>query len=538
MQGKKPAHVARGRTAAFIMLVSAGLASLTWSACAPAPTDLTELAEGSVAAETWQPKTAGAFQHPDPEGDGEDTLDGSEGGAPDDDGAWYDHDPSTDDEDDPVSPALLAVSTYTLDFGSSETYLAFTLGNADCEPLEYTVTAAANWLEVLSPEGVLQGQEDTVVWAQVRRCCSDWDEGLNHAELIIEGGNGEVHVIAVTVEVPGSPSRDQIALWLESLPPLPKVHYSYPANAWRLGVADQHAAAYHWVRITRSLALTARWVSEAPLREAVALCQLVNDENPGVNATLVLNYSPYHYVFPAGMPPTYDGPEYLEELELCHERMTLVKSWLDQANADFDATVSVSSLLLDCELPGWNTHEQGEPDAPEWQAALKEKYDAIYLICKDVFPDTYVDWFNRGKPCCKRRFTTDELGDSYSRDAYWTNNPLRLREEFRETHDQAQTDGVDRLLAWLALGAGWIERPGDGLPNTWVCDLEYDASYSWQLGAEVNDPGSCHDPDSAAMWDAVDAVAFYPGPGDVRTPRFFRHFADYVRGAHGLPPLE
>jgi hypothetical protein len=110
MHGKKPAHVARGRTAAFIMLVSAGVASLTWSACGPAPTDLTELAEGSVAAETWQPKTADAFRQPDGEGD--------------------DHDPSTDGDDpggdDPGDPAL-RISHSVLDFGPELLQLTFTL---------------------------------------------------------------------------------------------------------------------------------------------------------------------------------------------------------------------------------------------------------------------------------------------------------------------------------------------------------------------------------------------------------------------------
>ena len=217
------------------------------------------------------------------------------------------------------------------------------------------------------------------------------------------------------------------------------------------------------------------------------------------------------------------------------ERLTLMKDWVAQANAEYGANVQIASLLLDCEPLVWATHEHGELDAEDWNAALTAKYDDIYLVCKDVFPDVPVDWFLRGTPCCVRRFTTEELGDSYTAWSYWTHDLERVREDYRGVYEQAQADGVDRLLMWPSLACGWIEPPPTEDRWQFVCDMDYDLENSWQLGAELNDPWYSQFPETYAQWDAVDIVVLYLPPLDPRTPNFFKHFAAYVRGAHGLP---
>ena len=59
--------------------------------------------------------------------------------------------------------------------------------------------------------------------------------------------------------------------------------------------------------------------------------------------------------------------------------------------------------------------------------------------------------------------------------------------------------------------------------------------YSWMLGAEVNDPFYARFPAAFADWGFAPAVALWPSPFDASfQPSMLAHFAEYVRGAHGL----
>jgi hypothetical protein len=439
-------------------------------------------------------------------------------------------------EEAPPPVMSLEVDTSRLDFGRTESYLSFTLRNITATTVEYTVTSTASWLEVIAGSGRLGEQEQVTIWSLVNRCCRTWDIGLNQVELAIETDGGETHLVTAVVDVPPPPSQEEVTGWLADLPPLPKVHYSWPLNQWWMGFPDS-ALAYHWVRITGAVGISGRWSTAGTVHDAVQVCQWVSNENPGLAPTLAVVYSPYHYVFPPDQPPTYTGPEVQQELDLCQQRLNQLRAWLDQANTDFSSDVQISALLLDCEVPPWCTHEQGESDAAVWNAALTAKYDAIYTICESVFPDTHVDWYMRGRPCCQRRFTTQEQGDSYTAASYWTYDLPRVRSDYTAVYEQAMTDGVERLLFWAALGSGYVDPPNGDLLNEFICDLDYDQSYSWQLGAEVNDPWYSQFPDEYAQWDALDAVVLYPGVGDERQPNFFQHFVNYVRGAHGLDLL-
>jgi len=428
----------------------------------------------------------------------------------------------------PARAPLLWVSTEQLDFGTEAAQLSFQLRRSSPGSLPFTITSTANWMEVAPTRGVATSDELTVRVTATR--CAPCDPGVLAAELQIDAEGEKRRTVHVRIEVPPLPSAEEMVGWFRALPPLPKVHYGWPP--WDLLNDPASPLLYEWVRITHSVGLSAFWHTPTWTDTAVAVCHAVNAGHPTIPATVVLYYSPYHFGgWPEGAPPTYNGPEYQVELDTCRRNLTQVKALLDAANTNRGANVRVSALLLDSEV--WMVKEAGEPGRETWNAALNEKYDAFYAICKSIFPDVPVHWYVRGYPPGWRRFTLEERGDAASSENYVAHDLPWLRAIFRAVHREARAHNIDLVVPSFALAAGYQKLP-DGQIR-YVCDVPYDLGLSWQLGAEVNDPWYAQFPEQYAPWDAAQIVFLYPKFPEATNPRFAQHFVAYVKGAHNLP---
>jgi hypothetical protein len=442
---------------------------------------------------------------------------------------------------DEVLPPALETSTNLLEFGTQTTTLAFDLHNSGGGSISYNLVSPEDWLAFSPPQGETSGETDTIAVTVDRAGLAP---GSHVAPIEIVADDGVAHELwASLIKLdPNEPSPEQIAAWLAELDPLPKVHYAFNISVvWHRNGIDPRLREF--VRIAHAMSISAEWLIAEDLNVLVGLCKEINDTDPAIPARLGINYSPWHYVFPEGYPPTYDGPEVEEEIARCRMRLENVRDWLAAANANHDTNVEVGAVLFDTEI--WYKKEPGEPGWEEWNAALDDKYNAMYLVSKDVFPDASVNWYARGQYwvgqaehiyLC-RRFTLNELGDSYSVSLYRLPELGYTRQVFRQTAELAETNGVASVIPWIALGSGYRRETEDPDGSYWQRDWDFDLFYAWQIGAEVNDPWYGNHPNEYAPWHAADVVAFYPPPLHARTPAWGKHFVAYVRGAHGIPDL-
>ncbi|MGD8450482.1 MAG: hypothetical protein PVJ57_01570 [Phycisphaerae bacterium] len=423
-------------------------------------------------------------------------------------------------------PAALQVNVDTLDYGEDDIERLVELYNSSDQTLSFVVTPDDDWVEPDVRSGSLGPKAWRTVSVVVRRCETSWQTGLNESTLVITGG-GEEYVLPVLVERAPPPSDAEIVAALQLLPPLPKVHHNFGFYDYMLDDPND-PVLYEYVRVTHSAGLLVRWVDAPEARAAVYACKQVNATNPTLPATIALHFSPYAHWWPRGAPPTYTGPEYQEELDNFTYYLSGVKDMIDAANTEFGSNVQVSGIFLDTEI--WKIQEQGGSGADTWNAAMVEKYDAMYDICKSVYPSAPVNWFARGRGCCNRYFNLEEQGDSFS-GGFYSQDMEAMRAYFLQIYDQAQLYGNVPIQPWFSLGEGTVRLDGDRY--FYLCDKDYELSVSWQIGAELNDPWYGQSPDYPP-WDYVDELVIFPGPRP-RAPDFFRHFVAYVRGAHNMP---
>ena len=444
--------------------------------------------------------------------------------------------PTDDPSGDPPEESMhgtLEVAPVELDFGRAGLEGAIEVANVGWGPLQFTIPEVEG-LDVFPSSGAVSPGEPVTVSVAASRC--GLTPGVQELVVVVNADNGDQETVTVTIEIRERLQDYEIVELLQDLPSLPKRHYSWWVVPEQLGAPANDSVGYHWVRITHCVTIRPGWIDYDDVLDAVKLCKAVNEGSPTMPATIALVYSPYHDLGLDDRPP--DCPEWVWVVaeEDCQAAMDEVQGWLSDANAHCGTDVQVSAILLDTEMPLWWTREQGEPDAQAWNEALDDRYNAIYNICKDVFNDydVPVHWFLRGQPCCHRRFTTEELGDSYGAVCYQPDDPPAMRRTFMDYYDQALADGVTDLLVWISLGSGYEWMPSGR--SIYICDLQYSPKLSWRLGAELNDPAYSPYPGEDAPWDAAQAVVLYPGPSGSYTPQFFEHFKAYVLGANGLNP--
>jgi len=327
---------------------------------------------------------------------------------------------------------------------------------------------------------------------------------------------------------------------MAELPPLPKVHYSYPLHPTLLADPDS-PLLYQYVRLARAIGLSSA-AKVWQIITAVDVCDQINGLGDGaVPASIAINHSPYHNGFPAGLPPTYIGPEYDAEINIYRTRLTGVRDQIAAQNASLGSLVDVSAILLNSER--FSLKKDGEPGAAEWNAAIIAKYTPFYDIAKEIYPGARVEWYGRGIQESNARsgwspfpwFTFEEPSDTLACSLYRICEVETMRETFRRTCELAYEMGDTEVTPWIALGSGY--RRDTVAFQTWAQDWDYDTVYSLLLGREVNQRWYSTLPERYAPWNAAKVVVFYPAPFDPRTPAWGKHFIAYARGATGRNDL-
>lgn len=323
--------------------------------------------------------------------------------------------------------------------------------------------------------------------------------------------------------------------WMRELDPLPKVHYSWPLP-WKSLSED---VLFEYVRLTRAASISGEWSTQEIVERAVAVCRRVNESEVTPAASIGINFSPWHRRFGKDLPATETGPSHQAELDYFRERAEFLRSSLDAANARGTSPVEATCLMFDSE----RFHTR--PDDSEWNRALTQKYNAIYEIARELFPDVRIEWYARGAihPSAsssgwseQNHFTLDERGESFGCSLYRVPEIEITRSTFRRTAAHASEHGCDQVTPWIALASGY--RRQTETFHKWSYDWNYDLIYSWQLGLEINNPwfGVEERAERFAPWERAKIAIFYPEPFG-RTPHWGQHFVAYVRGAHHIRTL-
>jgi hypothetical protein len=307
------------------------------------------------------------------------------------------------------------------------------------------------------------------------------------------------------------------------LPPLPKVHYSFPIQARLL--APPHPAVREYVRITHAISVDPRFHSERHVKSALEVCRQINAHNPEPPASLAVICSPYHLHKP---DPTDFGELHRKELAKIRAGFENIRRWVDEFTRDSSTTIEITMVILDCER--YLTTD------PQTRAAVIRKYDEVYDLAKQLFPKATVEWYNRGKIIKRERapqrtvewivnprFCASEKGDAFSCSLYCLPEIGYMRETFERTRRHARENNLP-VHVWIALASGYrrdlAARSGERFELNW----DYDPVYSWLAGFEAN-----------RRWDTA-AVLFYPAPFDPRVKQWGKHFLAYVQGAHAQAP--
>lgn len=349
-------------------------------------------------------------------------------------------------------------------------------------------------------------------------------------------GSAAAQTLPATPSLQDLRSRTELIEAMKSLKPLPKVHYSWPLPSDLIeGAADPLLQEY--VRLTRAACISGEWSTLKHIATAVRVCKAVNLQSSGTPASIGINYSPWHREFDKELPATDVGPTYHAELARFRMRMETIRQWLSDANREHGADIGVSAILLDTER--FVTRR----DDKTWNQAITDKYDDIYEIAREVFPQARIEWYGRGiqessdsdgwSPFPWNTF--ENKADSFSCSLYRVPEIGAMRETFSRTLDLAREHHASVVTPWVALASGYRRQVEKF--HEWDDDWDYDLVYSWMIGAELNEPWYGQRPERFAPWSAAKIVVFYPAPFNPKSPAWGRHFVAYVRGANGVKSL-
>ncbi len=432
----------------------------------------------------------------------------------------------------PPPHATVLVSHTLLDFGTESFRLNLTLTCPDVPMVPYLISVDDPWVKLSKSIGSIPGMQGETIALTVSRCEITWTAGVYMTTVRINALGADPIAIPVRCEVPSQIGDDALAALLAPLPELPKPHQWYSTHP-RLLNSSSNALLYQAARISHTIAIPGPYATQTHVSNAVAICKAINATNPAIPCTLTVNYSPYHYFLPLGVPPWVTGEQVQQEWDAAVSRFTNIKNWLAAANQAQGTNVQISGILLNTEQ--WKAKVPGTPGADEWNSAATAKYDAMYNISKSVFPGIDVHWYNRGKPIERGGyFTLDEQGDSCSIECYNTYDLVQLKYKWFLGNQMAATINETHVIPWLTFNGGFYNGLGDG---AWwyLCDLDYALAHSWQLGLELNYAGFVPDPAENPPLNAAQVIAIYPGIGDLRHSEFGPHLVAYVKGAANIP---
>jgi len=319
--------------------------------------------------------------------------------------------------------------------------------------------------------------------------------------------------------------RNAVIDRLAELPRLPKPHYSAAIPPQQINLAN--GLLHQFTRITGSLCLNGQYCSEGQVFDAVVICARAT-------ANLAIGYNAWSEFWNDALPPTDQGPLYVEELKMLASRLAKIQLWVDQANhVHLPDTVNVRLVIFNSE--SFHVAYRSE----EWRAAVRAKHDAFYTVAKQAFPDAPVEWYNFGAvvPSTATSGWTAvdnhdlaEKHDAHSVGLYRGSEIGYIRESYRRTAT-ATEDAAEPVTPFIALAAGYrMKADGSGRQfGPW----DYDPMYSWALGREINTKWFGDRPARFAPWNRAERAIFYPAPFNPRFPDepFWRHFEAYARGA-------
>jgi hypothetical protein len=127
-----------------------------------------------------------------------------------------------------------------------------------------------------------------------------------------------------------APVSSTLLSQLRQLKPLPKVHYSWPLPFEKL--SDE--LLYEYVRLTHAASLSGEWCKPKQIERCVSICKKVNATGPKIEASIAVNYSPWHRHFGKDLPPTDTGPTCTKELDSLKTRMQLIHDQLKTSNEE------------------------------------------------------------------------------------------------------------------------------------------------------------------------------------------------------------
>lgn len=315
------------------------------------------------------------------------------------------------------------------------------------------------------------------------------------------------------------------AIGISTLKPLPKIHYSWPVPT-----DTESDDLYQLARITGSLTVSGRWVTEEHVRRCVDACKRVNKTNPTIEASLAILFSPFTRIYLKGVPPTNRGDLYYDDLRQTRKRAKLVKQWIG-------SDIKLTAILLNCER---------FRVTPETVDTVKNALDSVQLMLQHIFPDARIEWYGRGITASAatsgwaktKLFTGQEIKASLSCSLYSVPEIERTRETYRRTVILADELGIDEVTPWIALASGYQRGVRDLSNAKFVFDWDYDIVYSYLLGANLNIDWYSVRPERFAPYMRAKVVIFYPPPFDKRVPQWRKHFVAYVRGATGVKELD
>jgi len=351
---------------------------------------------------------------------------------------------------------------------------------------------------------------------------------------------------------------EQLVEWLRLLQPLQKVHYSWPLPNWMLESNESlvHELLFEYTRITGAISVRGEWATQLQIENAVRISHEVNSEK-FVKTTLErklpvsigINWSPWHRRFGKELPPTDFGSSHKAEVDFFQSRLDQIAGWIAAVNAQYGSQITVTAFLLDSERfhvrPTAGIEDEDSSNRL-WNEAISRKYDVFSSIALDKFPESRIEWYARGSVrrsasetgwSVSSYFPLTEYGTSFSVSLYRIVEIGYARETFRRTVEYASQHGGLDVTPWIALAAGY-RRQVDKFQR-FDMNWSYDLIYSWQIGAELNNPWFSSTQarrERFAPWNSANIVVFYPEPFG-RSLSWGKHFVAYVRGANGLREL-